>query len=191
MAPVRSVLLPLALAALSLAVVAGPAAASGADGLPLFVSPLAWTFIIEAIVVVAAIAAFVGQGYLVRLSVDEPRQRVNAGTDGVFLIRVTNAGRKPRNVHLRVERPAAPYVAALSYPTLELAARETADVPLYVRVPVSAQATGPVAIQVSARPNSYSPWLASTQVTVDVVDLRHGDDAEPSATAPLTAAVAA
>jgi uncharacterized membrane protein len=145
-----------------------PPAVPGAD--------YTWAWVLGSVGVLALAAGgvYVFQARQVRLATDTPEKVINVGTDGWYGIRVVNRSGAPRNVHLRVGKLPAKWFAAFSFPTIKVAGGESVDVPLYVKVPLDASTPADVPISVSARPNTFSPWLAETSVSVRVVDVVPG-----------------
>jgi hypothetical protein len=135
---------------------------------------LAWVLAIGVAVVLIAAAAYVAQARQVRLVVSTQQKEVNVGTDGIYEVQVRNGSRSMRNVELRIGTLPTHWFAAFSFPTVQVAGRETALVPVYVKVPSDAQAQQQVSVPIYARPNRFSPWLARGHFTVQVVELSAG-----------------
>lgn len=114
---------------------------------------------------------YVLQAFRIAVRVHQIPPPVNVGTDGVFYLHVRNLVPWSGRAHLKVAGQPAGWPAATSYPMVNLDGRETAPVPLVVRVPVTAAAGRDVAFKIRVRPNKWTPWLLSRTLHIHTVDV--------------------
>ena len=120
------------------------------------------------------LAGYAAQARSASIRPYQNNMRINLGTDGWVLIHVRNRSWLPGRIQLRVRGLEGRYVAAFSSPEVRLAARESLQIPLLVKVPSNATAGEHVTFQIQARPNGFSPWITRRNVSFDTVDVRIG-----------------
>lgn len=117
------------------------------------------------------LALYAAQTRSVRLRPRRPLHAINAGTSGVYHIAVSNLAPYRQRVALRVRGLPSGWAAALNVPHVQLSARESLEVPLYVRVPADAAQGSAAQLRVEARSNRLSPWLVREPVEAAVIDV--------------------
>lgn len=121
------------------------------------------------------------QALRLRLTYNGGPPHQNVGTDAVYTVTVRNPGRMTRNAGLSIHGVPPGWAAAFSYPQVRLEPRESATVPIVVRVPADARANTGTLIGIRARPNKYSPWWIRTNFTLNTVDVVPGAPVEREA----------
>lgn len=128
--------------------------------------------------VLVVFALYVYDSSTVRLGLEGAgRGPITLGSSDTYLVAVTNTGFRPRRVQLRIQKVPHGWFAAFSYPSVLLQPKETANVPLNVRAPLTPEATGPGTIHLTARPGPHSLWLRKTRLSASYADV--GGTAKP------------
>lgn len=96
---------------------------------------------------------------------------VTVGSSETYLTEVTNSSPWPRRVQLRIRQVPSGWYAAFPYPSVLLQPKETAQVPLHVRINADAEHRTQGRIEVSVRPSPFSAWIRGVTVAADTVDV--------------------